>query len=106
MAQSVYSTRFILAPALEGLADYTVPDGFVAVIREVDASIGATVSAFEVSLVVPGPVTAWLVSQAGSDGASFQFTGRVVVLAGESFAVRTDGAALDVICCGYLLSLP
>jgi hypothetical protein len=102
----VYSTRFISAVGLTGTSSYTVPNGFVAIIRDLDAyanPIGV------VSLYLHGASgeALWWNSWDALVAAYASFRGRQVIFAGETFNVEADVTLLDsvdVAVSGYLLS--
>lgn len=104
-SRPVYSTRFIAWSATGTPPAYTVPVGYVAVVRDLDVTSGG------------GSIINWQLQIAG--GAKFavgQFTvesiaqlaswrGRVVLNAGDVLAFASDGAT-DGVCGGYLLLSP
>jgi hypothetical protein len=105
MAQSVYSTRFLAIAISSSPGIYTVPAGYVAVVRDIDAWSSG------------GILVNWRVSLSGDPAfAGGQFTiealdqfqawrGRVVVPAGESIQAIADGPR-GLVVGGYLLTLP
>jgi hypothetical protein len=105
-----YSTRFIAVRQSISSGDglYTVPSGYVAVVRDVvlwnndsgeqSMSIGAT---------VPGPLNV-LISQwfnVGSN-ATVEWQGRQVLNAGDELWAYSAGVDASVMASGYLLSSP
>lgn len=107
MARPVYSIRFIEARGLDSTSSYTVPEGFVAVIRDLDAYCDATLGFADLFLHgAGGQAIAWHSWEATTQD-QFQWRGRQVILAGETFDVEADtgiGVAIDVTVSGYLLT--
>lgn len=104
-----YSTRFAAvtlsaaAPAL-----YTVPEGYTAVIRDMELTnqTGAPVS-FAVDVTVPGPLTATMYYNGAFPAASWvQWTGRVVLNAGDILGASAGAYPVGLVVSGYLLSSP
>lgn len=101
---TIYSTRFLQELGLSGTATYTVPDGFVAVVRDLDAYQD----------VLPGGTVflegalgqaIWSETNDAATGKTYQsWRGRQVFQPGETLTVSTD-SPWDVTVCGYLLSL-
>jgi hypothetical protein len=100
----VYSTRFIAVQGLVGTQAYTVPNGYRAVVVQVNVYNGGGVSV--TTAIWHGSagqaIALWASNLTASDGF---FSGRQVFNAGESFDITTDGA-WDVTVSGYLLTLP
>lgn len=102
---NVYSTRFLAWAADESPAPYTVPSGYVAVVRDADIYSGG------------GSIINWqLAVNAVAKFAAGQFTvlsiaqvatwrGRQVVEPGEDLVFSSDGST-DGMVSGYLLALP
>lgn len=107
MARAVYSTRF-LASSGTGTQEptYTVPDGFVAVIRDIDGIVPDIAgSVVQCGLVDP---QALFVDEnyASNGGKHVQWQGRQVAYAGEQLAGLIIGAAFGSLCAsGYLLTV-
>lgn len=105
MAIPVYSIRFMAWAATETPTPYTVPAGYVAVVRDVDAVSGG------------GAIINWLWGINGEckiGGGQFtvealnqfqQWRGRQVLNPGETIYVAADGA-IDGAVSGYLLVIP
>jgi hypothetical protein len=104
-SRPIYSTRFLAIALGEEDGAYVVPDGYVAVVRDIDCwSEG-------------GAMINWRVSIDGDPAfAGGQFTiesldqfqtwrGRVVVSAGENIQTSTDGPR-GIVVGGYLLLNP
>jgi hypothetical protein len=105
MSIPVYSTLFINSPGLVGDAAFLVPDGYIAVVRDIDAvafiGAGATLEAG-----IGGGTVFWAYTWsvvAVVDWRSWR--GRVVLSAGQQLVIHTD-AAVDVYAGGYLLTAP
>lgn len=109
LANVPYSTRFFAGtPAAGDELVYTVPAGYVAVVRDIELLQGyADTQTVYVILSVPGPLT---VGFAGSSAlASLEFlhwSGRVVANAGDELYVFTNDGEVQVTISGYLLSSP
>ena len=107
MARPLYSTRF-LAPSGAGnqTVDYTVPAGYIAIVRDVTAYLGGdTVEVAQCYLTDPQCV---LLSANGStDGAGVrQWTGRQVLEAGEVLqALILTTVFTSLIASGYLFTV-
>ena len=105
-----YSTNLYTGPAsAELMTLYTVPAGYVAVVRDVEYfnSSGDTIDDLYVVAEVPGPLAAtfaYVASLASNAGAQWQ--GRVVVPAAGFLEVGAYGSGLLLIVSGYLLSSP
>ena len=105
MAVPVYSHNFFGIKGLSGAFSYTVPAGFTAVIRSVDAYNSST---FTTNLFLHGSAgeAIWW-ARNNFPGGSFyaSFRGRVIINELSTFDVTTD-AEWDVNVNGYLLTLP
>lgn len=106
MAPPVFSTRFLAVhdAAVAVPNDYVVPDGFVAVVRDMDAFFGMalgerTVEAFGSALQVFWQDTVGL----GESGWR-SWRGRQVLYAGETLRMIVIGDVGDITASGYLLS--
>lgn len=115
MAPPVYSTRFIglIIPGI-GHTGYTVPDGHLAIVRDIsghilssDTEVNDYVLAFIQDLDGNTPIFAQWEMAAGASGPT-QWEGRVVVNTGETIRtdVNTPGTVWSVTVSGYLLVLP
>lgn len=105
MAVPVYSTRFIQVRGLDGAVTYTCPDGYVAVVRDLDAYHGATGAESSVYLIGAGGQTLWENDNSVVDASYSSWRGRQVFYEGESIQVSANDST-DVTVSGYLLSLP
>jgi hypothetical protein len=106
MPRAVYSTRFLRFGGEGPVSQiYTVPDGYVAVVRSatlfIDGSAGGNGE-----LYVEDPTT-WLIAVTASpEGAQlYQWNGHAVLSAGEVLAGDASAStASSLIASGYLLS--
>lgn len=106
MASPVYSSRFISAPGLSTTRSYTVPAGYIAIIRDLDAYGNITGFADLYLHGASGETLYWFHWSALQQEAVL-WRGRQVIYAGESFdvTVSTGGIdAVDVAVSGYLLT--
>lgn len=105
MALTLYSTRFFAIHDLSGPASYTVPDGLVAVVRDLDAFWGIDTEGNKLIMVGSAGQVIYQASwDIGSSG-SRQWTGRQVLYAGETLQLDTEDVT-DVSVSGYLLTAP
>ena len=102
----IYSTRFIDNPSLSVGDSYTVPTGYTAIVRDIDAAIGVNLGAFEFRFVGTGAAVLWVWSGPSSAGESAQWRGRQVFYEGEAFGFFASGATFGYSACGYLLLNP
>lgn len=103
---TVYSTRFIEVKGGTTFYGYTVPLGFVAVIRDVDTYASSELAFAQVFLEgALGQALWWWQSGLGQDSYG-SWRGRQVVMAGETFGLRINVSHADATCSGYLLTLP
>lgn len=104
MTSPVYSERFMAVQGLVGYETYTVPSGYRAVIRDLNAYNGG--GATTTHLVLHGSAgQALLLFTSALAAGDYFWVGRQVYYAGEDISVQTDGA-WDVTLSGYLLTLP
>lgn len=104
-----YSTRLVAAVLDAALDDaYTVPAGFVAVIRDMElTNQGGTATAIAIDLEVPGPLTATIYFNADVPAGSWlQWQGRVVMNAGDVLSISASAYPIGAVVSGYLLSAP
>jgi hypothetical protein len=102
--RTVYSTRFAaltLAPSGSLSAIYTVPSGFVAVLRDID---GIVTSGGAGQLFLGMGATWWFEMPLLAATSGFQWRGRQVFLAGETISAQTVTATVQMHVTGYLLS--
>lgn len=102
----VYSTRFLTHAGLSGATSYAVPDGYLAVLRDVIfASMGGDAS----SCVLLGPsAQQLLVATSTGEGnePAFTWQGRQVWNSAEIIGVEAFDPGWNIMLSGYLLSLP
>ena len=112
---SVYSTRFFTAPSFSGAAvvQYTVPPGFVAVVKTFQVVWGdVTVSGLDAWVQTSDLTKLFRITLAtgitGGDilGGDHLSYGTFVCPAGETLACQTASGTCDFYAGGYLLSLP
>ena|ERR1700752_1890303 len=110
MAVPVYSPRFIGASFSGfGSGTYTVPDGYLAVVRDVSAAmtnqLGQGGGSFQV-FIHGNCIITWPMPP--DFFGSFQWQGRQVVNAAEtiSYTAQVAGAQAAIAISGYLLKLP
>lgn len=105
MARAVYSTRFfaVSGRTTNGLAAYTVPAGFVAIVSDFDVTM--TSGAPATILLYDGvagsgfvPITLSAILTPG------RWSGHQVWNAGESFGWALTGGTWNIRCSGYLLT--
>lgn len=109
MARPVYSTRFIQAHGLTSTASYTVPAGFIAVVRDVDTWISTPIGLNALFLHGALGQAIWQTSATIGESQYGSWRGRQVFEPGELVEVEADVGALDaydVTVSGYLLTLP
>lgn len=99
-----YSTRFLAqSAAAPGTYSYTVPAGYVAVLRDVDAfandNVSGNVLYFTINNVA---IAGWVESALPLQ--SFAWRGRQVARAGEIIAVTVLGHLPHFMMSGYLLN--
>jgi hypothetical protein len=101
----VYSVRFYGAHDLTGLATYTVPTGFVAIVRDFDAFWGVSTAGAEVNLYGHAGQVIYQAAFGLNDVGWRGWRGRQVLNAGETLQIFTSDA-MDVTLSGYLLTSP
>lgn len=104
---SVYSVRFLQEHGLTSTATYTVPDGFVAILRDLDSYIGTPAGTNGLYLEGDAGQAIWWSEATIGQSQYASWRGRQVLNAGETFSVRADVGSLDaydVTVSGYLLS--
>ena len=105
MALQIYSSRLLAWSADESPAPFTVPTGFVCVVRDADVWSGGgelinyQLAVNAVAKFWAGQFTIESLAQVG------QWRGRQVVMPGEDLVFSSDGAT-DGLVSGYLLTLP
>ena len=101
----VYSTRLLVVHNLVEVATYTVPDGFIAVVRDIDgyASAGLIQTVVTVYGNLSQVIDWWVIDT--DTTVVHQWRGRQVLYAGEQLQVLTTGPA-DITISGYELVAP
>jgi hypothetical protein len=104
VAQPIFSTRFLAQHDLAvGLtATYTVPVGFVAVVRDIDVYNG-TAEAGTVNALGSASQVFWSESWSIVNAGWRMWRGRSVLYAGEVLTLESDVSVIDVTASGYLL---
>lgn len=111
MASPVFSQRFFQARNLSGGSNYTVPDGFRAVVRDIDVFDGSVTgdNVFQAISDALGQTFAfWRSPLTGGSlnaGSWFGWRGRQVFFPDDTITFFAD-SGLDVTVSGYLLTLP
>lgn len=103
---SVYSTRFFRGSLPTNSLDalYTVPAGMTVVLRDIEMLTAAANDLFNVQIGVSGSTTVvWYLSQLPAS-TWHQWSGRVVVDAGETVYAYSGLGAAQLVISGYLLS--
>lgn len=107
---SVYSTLFLSGNTTGGAPVYTVPAGFVAILRDVDVYNNSLVFAELFLEDSEFGNTIWRVDNnafiPGSSIGSSQWRGRQVFTEGNGFLFNASSGTWDVRASGYLLTLP
>jgi len=108
MAVPIYSERFIAATVAGAGVDYTAPNGYRVVLRDLTMakSTDALPIGLVLALVTPVPCTLVQLTILGTDDPPYaEWHGRIVLYAGDSIHIATDALA-DVSLSGYLLQAP
>lgn len=111
MSYPVYSERFIALSGYSGgpTIEYTVPSGFVAVIKCIAVSVGANTApvGWRISLASAPQLARWDLDTLVTAGGTQLLEGHWVLAADEEVQVETvDGLAADFFVSGFLLTLP
>jgi hypothetical protein len=105
----LYSTRFLIERAGAGAgAKYFVPNGYIAIVRDVSvtsASEAGESVAFGVYAGPDGTEAQFATGEVTGNTQAFHWEGRVVVLAGEDIQVSSTDE-VSYIVSGYLLYAP
>lgn len=103
---AIYSTRFVLiATAGTGeQGDYTVPVGYVAIVRSIDFFATSAAPVDIIATIGPTPI-GFVRTQFPAYPNSVSWSGRQVANAGEKIGVYVVSGAGHVTISGYLLSL-
>lgn len=102
----VYSTQFLVAADVSGFIEYTVPDGFTGVLRDVDVFMRPNAAGGAVTILGnAGNVIAYFT--AGIDTAVIgAWRGRQVIPEGQTITANVLTGLADYALSGYLLTLP
>lgn len=93
-----------MASALGATSHYTVPAGYLAVVRQFDCiNIGGGTAVIELNITSIGYI---FVAQSSSYLDYHQWKGRAVVNEGEQLNAFQSSGAWGYQCSGYLLTLP
>lgn len=106
MARAVYSTRFLASPAPDFPPTYTVPAGYVAVVRDIEIYCAPGEGGDHCTVLLVDPPC--IIFDAGSltAGQTVHWGGRQVLNAGESLTVDSGlSEPSSVLISGYLLTL-
>lgn len=111
MAPPVYSTQFIAALlAADASAIYTVPDGFVIVVRDISGVIFPGPTSGTNIEVDCGEFAIFSAEAPPSCTVTFHWEGRVVMPAGQHLQAfnqfGTGSAEVAIVISGYLLTAP
>lgn len=103
---NVYSVNFIRAHEVSGIVAYTVPDGYTAIVRDVDLFCGNQLVAPTCYMTSATPDT-WFYAEGASETSQwFGWRGRQVFGPGETFGCEVTDGNFDVSVNGYLLTEP
>lgn len=107
MAAAVYSTWFLRSNNLGAAEIYQVPEGYRAIVRDVDFFCDGTASSSSAFFFdYDAGAIIWYVTFAGNSDAQ-GWRGRQVFDPGARFAIEGGGTpAIHARVCGYLLTLP
>lgn len=104
---TVYSTKFAAGVGTGSTEDvYTVPAGYVAVVRDIEVISGSGASDVLVfECVSPGPlhVVIWVLYSTGANVWG-QWRGRVVLVSGDAISALAPADGSTYLISGYLLS--
>jgi len=100
----VYSNALISVQGLDGTFEYTVEDGYVAILRDLDVYYGCGVAGGDIDLIGSAEQTIWHESSGAPSGwVYWAWRGRQVIGSGQTVKVSTTDA-MDVSLSGYLLT--
>lgn len=107
MTLSVYSHRIYAEAGLNGSYVYTVPAGYVLVLRDIDAYANVTLASREIHVLGSAGQTIWWHAWNSTSNAqeTAQWRGRQVLIAGETLTFTTSDL-IDITASGYLLATP
>lgn len=107
MSRPVYSTDFLDLHASELGIGYTVPDGYKAIVRDIDVFFTA-LAVINLNIIGPSGGTFAYFSYIPTEAAFQSWRGRQVFNAGDTFGVTgtVDAGSFDIRVSGYLLTAP
>ena len=105
MAQ-LYSTKLFTAAASAGSGALVVPDGMVAVLRDLDAAVPLIASPVVVLLVGDAGQVIAVLSFSPPGESSLSWRGRQVIPAGLTYQLVVTAGVADLSLSGYLLTAP
>lgn len=105
MPPPVYSTRIFAVHDLSGVITYTVPDGKVLIVRDIDVFWGVSTAGALVNFLGSANQVFYQASFGINDVGWRQWTGRQVLSAGEVVTAFSSDT-MDVSASGYLLDAP
>lgn len=110
MSRPLYSTEFIRGTIAAGAhLDYTVPNGFVAVVRDIMMINQGVVGTGLFGCWAQDDAGAWiyaLFTPVACVGNPYTWEGRAVMNAGETLSIHSLDAGWKVRASGYLLTTP
>jgi len=104
-----YSTQFFAGEGGSGLAVlYTVPDQYVAVLRDLEAlNLGGATDSLDLITEIPGPLAVtWGRLNNVPSGEAAQWSGRLVMNPGDQLQAYSGTHDWAILASGYLLSAP
>ncbi len=103
---NVYSTQFLTWSNPTSGVLYTVPAGYVAVVRDMDVWWDGETDEGSLIASIHNVCTFMVFYGAPSVASAFQWRGRVVINPGEKLELFPSVGNWSGVACGYLLSLP
>lgn len=102
---TIYSKRFLLEQGLSTDAGFTVEDGYVAILRDISGYFGSQATAPSIAVDVNG-AKFFEADTPPLALTAFQWTGRVVMEAGDTCTATALNGNGDILISGYLLTAP
>ena len=107
MSRPVYSTRFIASPNPTFPPSYTVPAGFIAVVRDVVVYTAPGAGGVPTTIFIDSPNCIFFGVESSTGGDTIHQELRQVLEPGETIGISSGlGAGCSVMVSGYLLTLP